>query len=75
MTTISQDIENLIFYLQHFADSDDATRFYTGFPNYSKFACFYEFLLPCTNYWSLNNAEDCSSIEEKCGPRRKLTNR
>ena len=51
MTTMSQEVENLIFYLQHFADSDDATRFYTGFPNYSKFTCFYEFLLPSANYW------------------------
>ena len=75
MITLSQEIENLIFYLQRFADSDDAARFYRGFPNCSKYISFYEFLLPSTNYWGLNNAEDRSSFEEKCGPRRILTNR
>ena len=82
MATMSHDNDNnesrnrkLDILLQHFADCDEAARFYTGFPYYSKFTCFYEFLLPSTNYCGLNNAEDRSSFEEKCGPRHILTNR
>ncbi len=34
------------FGLEIFAGSDDDIRFYTGFPNYSTFKSFYDFLLP-----------------------------
>ncbi len=63
-------VEKLKFGLQRFAGNDHDIRFYSGFPNYSSFKCFYEFLLPAArefNYWGSDN-KSSRDMEKKHGP-------
>ncbi len=47
------EVEKHKFGLERFSGSDDDICFYTGFPNYSTFKSFYDFLLAATqlSYW------------------------
>lgn len=63
------------FCLERFASSNEDIRYYTGFPSYSTFCSFYEFLGPAVNqlnYWGSDFKSDRPSGADKCGPSRKV---
>ncbi len=73
MNNLRMEVKKHKFGLERFSGSDDDIRFYTGFPNYSTFKSFYDFLLPAAtqlNYWGSMYSD--SRDEPKRGPQRKI---
>ncbi len=63
------------FRLERFIGSDGDFRFYTGFPNYSIFKAFYDYLSPACEhlvYHGSNTAPITSESQIKCGKQRSM---
>ncbi len=64
------------FRLERFIGSDGDFRFYTGFPNYSIFKAFYDYLSPACEhlvYHGSNTAPITSESQIKCGKQRSMS--
>ena len=79
-----QDLENTIssllkcgvFHLERFINSDSDFKFYPGFPNYSCFKAFYNYLSPACEhllYHGSNTAPITSDSQTKCGKPRSMS--
>ena len=64
------------FRMERFISSDSDFRFYTGFPNYSSFKAFYDYLSPACEhlvYHGSNTAPITSQSQIKCGKQRSMS--
>ena len=74
-----KDVENLkcgLFRIERFISSDSDFRFYTGFPNYSCFKAFYDYLSPACEhlmYFGTHTTPVTSESQNKCGKPRSLS--
>ena len=74
-----EDTEKLqlsAFRLERFIGSDSDFRFYTGFPNYSSFKAFYDYLSPACEhlmYHGSNTAPITSESQIKCDKQRSMS--
>ena len=74
-----EDIEKVqlsAFRLERFISSDSDFRFYTGFPNYSSFRAFYDYLTPACEhlvYHGSNTGPITSETQKKCGKQRSMS--
>ena len=65
-----------VFQLERFISSDSDFKFYTGFPNYSCFKAFYNYLSPACEhlvYHGSNTAPITSESQTKCGKPRSMS--
>ena len=65
-----------VFQLERFISGDSDFKFYTGFPNYSCFKAFYNYLsLACEHlvYHGSNTAPITSESQTKCGKPRSMS--
>ena len=78
-TKYDEDVAKLkcgIFHLERFINSDSDFKFYTGFPNYSCFKAFYNYLSPACEhllYHGSNTAPITSDSQTKCGKPRSMS--
>ena len=78
-TKYDKDMKTLqcgLFQLERFLGSDSDFRFYTGFPNYSSFKVFYDYLSPACEhlvYYGSNTAPQTQESQSKCGKKRSMT--
>ena len=74
-----EDMKNMrgcLFRIERFVGSDSDFRFYTGFPNYSTFKAFFDYLTPACNhlvYHGSNTAPITSECQAKRGKERSLS--
>ena len=64
------------FRMERFVSSDSDFRFYSGFPNYSSFKAFYDYLSPACEhlvYHGSNTAPITSQSQIKCGKQRSMS--
>ena len=78
-TKYDEDVAKLmcgVFHLERFINSDSDFKFYTGFPNYSCFKAFYNYLSPACEhllYHGSNTAPITSDSQTKCGKPRSMS--
>ncbi|XP_028407590.1 THAP domain-containing protein 2-like [Dendronephthya gigantea] len=78
-TKYNEDIAKLkcgVFQMEKFINSDSDFKFYTGFPNYSCFKAFYNYLSPACEhlqYYGSNTAPITSESQNKCGKPRSMS--
>ena len=78
-TKYNEDVAKLkcaVFHMEKFINSDSDFRFYTGFPNYSCFKAFYNYLSPACEhlqYYGSNTAPITSETQNKCGKQRSIS--
>ena len=68
-------MEQQLFRMERFIGSDHDFRFYTGFPNYSTFKVFFDFLSPACNsliYYG-SSTGTCSQQQKKRGKPRSIS--
>lgn len=68
-----QKQEPSVFCIENIAANDSLIHFYTGFPSYEVFLCFFEFLGPavhCLNYWGDKGAK--TKRKKKLDPKNQL---
>ena len=74
-----EDMEKMgecLFRIERFIGSDSDFRFYTGFPDYSTFKAFFDYLSPACNhlvYHGSNTAPITSECQAKRGKERSLS--
>mgnify|MGYP002803995026 FL=1 len=72
----TNNLHSSLFQLKRFMGSDIDFKFYTGFPNYSSFKAFYEYLSPACEhliYLGSNTAPQTSDSQSKCGRARSMS--
>ncbi len=72
----TEKVQLSAFRLERFIGSDGDFRFYTGFPNYSIFKAFYDYLSPACEhlvYHGSNTAPIPSESQIKCGKQRSMS--
>jgi hypothetical protein len=71
-----EKVQSSAFRLERFISSDSDFRFYTGFPNYSSFKAFYDYLSPACEhlvYHGSKTAPITSESQKKCGKQRSMS--
>ena len=69
-------MKNCLFRLERFTGSDIDFKFYTGFPDYTTFKAFFNYLSPeCChlNYHGSTTAPILFDTQKKCGKQRSLS--
>ena len=72
----TKEMKNCLFRLERFISSDIDFKFYTGFPDYTTFKAFFNYLSPeCChlNYHGSTTAPILSDTQKKCGKQRSLS--
>ena len=69
-------MEQCLFRMERFIGSDSDFRFYTGFPDYSTFKAFFNYLLPACNHLIYRGSTTHpinSNTQRKCGKQSSQT--
>ena len=76
ISCLEEKVQQCSFSVDRFKNNNTDFELYTGFPNYSTFKAFYNYLSPACErlqYIGSCNRTSKGAVEDKCGPKRMLS--